>query len=209
MIEFIKPSEVIERIRETISIAEADLSLPDGFVTYADRVGGSAEANAITQENVQSLPSPSVFVTLIDGSALTNSYTDLDQDIYHGFSIIVILNTKDSRKQTAEETIVTMKELLLYCLNGWKPIKYTSANSLRYTDDYTIATDRTTYVQAFNFIYTTHFIASEDGLGVLPEEYNIENFDTFFANLFATETGLDGMSIGVEATDLYGDEEDE
>ena len=186
-IYFIKPSEVIERIRQTITLAEANLSLPPEFDSYSQNVGGSAYISELTEANIQELPSPSCFVVLSDGTANTKVIENLDQDIFHGFDIVVVIDTEDRRKQTAEETIVTFKALLLYCLNGWKPLGYACASPLRYVGDSTVFSDKPKYVRVFTFVQDTRFIASQDALGDLPEDYDLQNFENFFADLFASE----------------------
>jgi hypothetical protein len=131
MIRFIKPSEVIDRIRSTIVQATADLEIPPGFKTYDQRVGGSAYLSSITDSDIQNFPTPSIIVGLTDNGVVNKKTITVHQEIYHGFDVILILDTVDSRKQTAEEKAVVFKELLIYCLNGWKPDGYGAATPLR------------------------------------------------------------------------------
>jgi hypothetical protein len=201
MVTFIKPSEVIIRIKETILAAEANLDLPPGFVSYSERVAGSAYLEDITETGIQNLKTPSCFVTLTDGTATTNVIETVDQDIFHGFDIIVILDTQDRRKQTAEENIIPFKEILLYCLNGWEPVGYPCSSPLRFIGDTTVFSDKSKYVRVFTFIQDTRFIASQDSLGN-QDEYDLQNFEKFLATLYATEQGEDGPAVGVQVIDM-------
>jgi hypothetical protein len=201
MVTFIKPSDVIKRIKETILAAEATLDLPPGFDSYANRVAGSAYLEDITETGIQNLKSPSCFVTLTDGTTTTNVIETVDQDIFHGFDIIVILDTEDRRKQTAEENIIAFKEILLYCLNGWEPVGYECSSPLRFVGDATVFSDKAKYIRVFTFMQDTRFIASKDGLGN-QDDYDIQNFENFLATLYATEQGEDGPAVGLQVIDM-------
>lgn len=199
MVTFIKPSDVIKRIRSTIALAEANLDLPEGFVSYAQRVGGSSHIADITEENVQALPTPSCFVTLEDGTANTNRTEVLEQDLFDGFNITIILDAVDRRKQTAEEHIVIFKELLLYCLNGWSPSGYPSASPLRFVTDYTAFSGRDKYVRVFKFMYDTRFAVPEDLIDT--NDYDLRNFEKFISDLLPVENK--NLIVGEQNIDLY------
>jgi len=202
MVHFIKPSEVIERIRTTIVAATADLEIPVGFDTYDQRVGGSAYLSSITDADIQNFPTPSIFVSLTDNGVFNRQKERVDQDIFHGFDIVLVLDTVDSRKQTAEEGAITFKELLIYCLNGWKPIGYPSGTPLRLVGDSTVFSDKSKYVRVFTFEQDVHFNACEDGM-CCAADFDVQNFENFFADLYATELGLEGLDTKLQVTDLY------
>lgn len=207
MIHFTKPSEVIERIRDTIVRATPDMDFPDDFVTYDQRVLGAADLTTITEENVHMMESPSCFVLLAEGSSIINSIMNLDENMFHGFDIAVVLDTVDRRQQTAEESSVWFKDLFTYCLNGWiPPSAGTSGSPLQYLTDYTAFSNRSKYVRVYSFVQDFKFLARQDGLGDLPEDYDLQNFESFFADLYATETGLDGPAVEMSVTDMYDEE---
>jgi len=184
MVYFIKPSEVIERLRTVIAAAEAAMDLPSGFVSFSNRIGGSGKLDQLTDSDVQNFPTPSCFVTLTDNSAVTTSVAVVEQDIFHGFDITVVLDTVDTRHQQAEESIVPFKELIIYCLNGWKPTdsKYSSASPLRLVGDSTMFSDGSKYVRTFTFAQEIRFKACEDGYND-QADFDIQNFENFFAEL--------------------------
>ena len=189
MVYFIKPSDVIKRIRSTIVTIEATLDLPAGFKSYGQNVGGSAFLNSITDTDVQNFPTPSCFVVLTDNTNNTNRTEKVDQDVFHGFDIVVVLDTVDSRQQEAEERIVTFKELLIYCLNGWKPTKYTDGSPLRLVGDSTVFSDKSKYVRVFTFAQDTRFNSCADGYHD-NTEFDLQNFENFFADLHAGDSQL-------------------
>lgn len=202
MIYFIKPSDVIKRIRDTIATAEANLDLPEGFVAYSNRVGGSAMIAELDESNVQNLLRPSCYVVLSNGSGITSGdVMNLHQNIVCGFDIVLLLDTKDTRKQSAEERAASFMDLFIYCLNGWKPIdsKYDACSPLRFVSDSVAYSGRDSYLRIYSFAYDVQFAASDDLLDD-PTDFDIQNFEKFFADLVMSDT-VD--EIEVQKTDLY------
>ena len=202
---FIRPSQVIKRLRETIDQATQELDIPPNFITYGDRVGGSGYISEIVDTDIQNLPTPSIFVVLSDVNTITNEPLTVDQNIFHGFTILVVLDTIDSRKQTAEEKVVTFKELLIYCLNGWHPngnINGNPATPLRFIGDASVYTDRTKYVRAFNFEQDYHFSGCSDKL----VDATLDNFESFFADLLTVEN--EQLITKAQVTDMYDENGD-
>jgi hypothetical protein len=202
MVYFIKPSDIITRLRSTIAQAESNLTLPEGFVSYSNRVAGSAYVSGLTETNIQQMQTPCCFVTLANGYTISNSMENLDQNIINGFDVILVLDTVDPRKQTAEEISIGFRNIITYCLNGWKVPNYPAASPLRLVSDSTVYADKSKYVRVMTFMYDVKFIASED---LLKDEtdFNMANFERFFADLLIGETERE---VGLQVTDMYDEE---
>lgn len=188
MITFPKPSDIIIQIKQTIARATADLELPPDFVTYEQRVGGSGYLSEITETDIQNMQTPSVFVVLSDNTTDTIDPLAVRQHIYHGFDIVVVLDTKDSRKQSVEEQAVFFKDLLVYSLNGYMPFnhetgeEYAGISPLRFLGDSTIYSDKTKYVRLFQFVTDSIFEYCQDGMSQ-DDDYNLDYFRSFFADM--------------------------
>lgn len=200
MIVFPKPSDIIIQIKKTIAQATADLQLPPEFITYEQRVGGSGYLSEITETDIQNMQTPSVFVVLADNVTDTLHPISVTQNIYHGFDILVVLDTKDSRKQSVEEQAVVFKDLLVYSLNGFLPFNpdtgepYEGITPLRFTGDSTIYSDKTKYIRLFQFELDARFVYCEDGM-LQDDEYNLDYFRSFFADMICQK---DEASINPE-----------
>ena len=186
MMTFVKPSEVIKRIRAIIP-------------SFADRVAGAAQFDAI--EDIARIDLPACFVMLTDSNADTVSIqTQLKQDIYHGMDVLVVLDAVDIRKQEAEEVMVGFKEILIYALNGWLPDNAdTSGSPLRFVGDIWRSTDRARYMRIFRFIQDYTWNQGDDGSN---EDDTLGNFDTFISSVVEPE-GAEGKTLPIEIHDMY------
>ncbi len=188
MMQFIPPSIVIERIREIVP-------------SFSDRVAGAGQFEAIG--DIQECPSPSCFVLLSDNTADTISMqTSLQQNVFHGFDVLLVLEAIDRRKQEAEEVSIMFKAMILNALNGWKPSDeiYDSSDPLKFIGDSYVSTDRSRYVRVFKFIQD-YYWDGNSGEGEGPHELGI--FDKFFADLVLEDSSESTLPIQMQATDIY------
>lgn len=191
-VNFLPPSEVIKQIRATVP-------------SFADRVAGAAQFDAI--EDIQNCAVPACFVMLSDNTAETLSMqTSLTQDVFHGFDVMLVLDSVDRRKQEAEEVSTVFKGMLLHALNGWKPVQgteegdpdYTASSPLEFIGDSYVDSDRSRYVRTYRFIQDARWCSNGDGVGE-GGQGDLGNFDTFLASILVNNTD---KALPVEITKL-------
>jgi hypothetical protein len=181
---FIPPSVIITRLRSSIP-------------SFANRIAGAAQFDAI--EDIQNCTVPALFVLLQDNTTDTlSNQTSLRQDVGHGFDILLVQDSKDLRKQEAEEISVGFKGLILDSLNGWLPAGYGNSDPLEFQGDDFVESDRSRYVRRYEFTSNAIWCGGEDentgqALGI---------FDKFFAGVLLADHE-DALAINIEIQNLH------
>lgn len=180
--EFIPPSELIKRLRETMP-------------QFADRVAGGAQFDAF--EDDTDIPVPSAFVMLGNNGAETLSIqTSLQQRIPHTFDIVLYLDSKDLRKQEPEELSVAFKKDIIRALNGWKPEAYPDSTILAFTGDQLHDTAADRYARIFQFEQSVDFDSSYDGL-----DDGLPDFNTLIGPFLHGDDDTNNVDLSI--TDLH------
>ena len=193
---FLRVSEVIERLRDTVSGIEK-------------RVGGADDAG--DTEDKGKLDLPCLYVTLASGSASsTTKQTGMQQTLTHGFQIILHIDKTDRRGQYATELVVNMKMALLVALNGWLPdVSLSSSESvncnatvLGYVNDGLLDDDGADFFWAFNFEHEYDFDSSEDALGMLGDYADLNDFDALDLDI-VINPDVDVEDVKIELTGVH------
>ena len=193
---FLRVLEVIERLKTTINGLD-------------NRVGGADSFDSA--DDKAKLALPCLYVTLAPGTGIVDSLqTGLQQKIRHEFDIILHVDKTDRRGQYAMDLVVEMKMALLVSLAGWLPdsslptSESVNCNStvLQYVDDGLLKEDRANLFWGFTFGQDYLFDSNDDGLGMIGDPEDLNNFDALDLDIILNEDP-DVQDVQIRLTDIY------
>jgi len=193
---FLRVSEVITHLRDTIN-------------GMSNRVGGADSYDSA--DDKAKLALPCLYVILDPGEGVTDSVqTGLQQTIRHGFEVILHLDKTDRRGQYAMELVVKMKMALLVALNGWLPDPSLASSEsvnchstvLQYQNDSLLHEDRANVFWGFTFFQHYSFDSSKDGLGMIGDYDDLNDFDALDLDIIVNEDP-DVSDVKIELTGIH------